>query len=336
MENKDEIQLINLLKKVKSYFKLIKSKWLLIAFFSFLGLSIGVLMPKNPKYHSKVSISLNINPSKGGLMNIASSLGLGGDSEIISYDKFETIISSQKLIEDVLFDSISVNNKFDLLINHLVILFNYEEEWKIDRPHLLQVNMTQPSSEKDTIISLIIPEFKNILSINEGKGDMIEITCQFKNEQVCLKTPVLFAKKGIDFFLNKRIRKDLHTKDVLKLRLDSISLALNTAEQYYSLLKDRSHRTVKMTSKLELLKSQRQVSLLNEIYLQLVKQLEMINFKISNTQIGLELVDLPRPPLFLTQTSLPIRAITGFVLGFCSIVFSVIAFQSLSNLRDKL
>lgn len=317
---KEEISLKDFILRILSIIKILKRNAGILVLIIILIAPLGYFFPKKPSYTAKTTLLLNTSGGKRGFMSIASSLGLGESAEIISFEKFEMIATSNKLLNQIIEDSVTIDGKKDLLGHHLIDKSNLKEKWQKSHPTLLKAKLNENGPTKDTVLSYLQYKLIKLFDISEGKGELVEITAKHLNEDLAQQVSIKVAEKGIKFFLDRSVSKDIKTKNVLNQRIDSVKVAISMAEIAYSNIKDKSHRSVKTQIQINLITAQRQLTMLNELYLQLVKQLEMIEFKINNANSGLEIIDAPTKPLIYTSKSLLKRLLMSC---FLSVIISI-------------
>lgn len=332
---KEEIALKDFTIRVITIFKILKRNLLWCILIICIGAPLGVFIPKKSAYSAKTTVLLNSGGNKGGFMSIASSLGFGQNTEMISYEKFEMIASSKKLINQVLKDSVILDGKKDLFSHHLIKKLKLDKGWEITHPGLLNINLNIESPSKDTIMMFLHKEIKTLYNIVEGKGELVEISSTNSNEDLTQQLSSLIAEKTITFFLDRSVSKDIRTRNLILSRIDSVRSSITFSEIKYAELKDKSHRSVKAQVQINLMTAQRKIAIQNELYLQLIKQKEMIDFKIKNANSGLEVIDYPNKPLIHKENSLVKRLLISTCLSFIgAISFVLIIFYGRKGLKS--
>ena len=332
---KEEIALKEFVIKVLKIIKILKNNIKVFLLIVIIGSPIGYFMPENREYTAKTSILLNSGGTSKGFMNLASTLGFGASTEMVSFEKFEMIASSNKLKNLILEDSIQIEGNKDIFARHLIKYLGLNKKWEKSHPNLLTADLSKSSIDKDSIFWILQLKLKPLFDISEGKGELVEITARHSNEELAQKLSLKVASEGIKFFLDRSISKDIRTKNILQNRIDSVQVAIAIAETNYSNIKDKSHRSVKTQIQINLLTSQRQLALLNELYIQLVKQFEMIDFKINNADSGLEIIDTPSKPLSFTSKSLKMRLIlSSFISAIIAITLILGIYYGRKTIRN--
>ena len=332
---KEEIALKDFTIRIITIFKILKKNLLWCILIVCVGAPLGVFIPKKSAYSAKTTVLLNSSGNKGSFMSIASSLGFGQNTEMVSYEKFEMIASSKKLISQVLRDSVILDGEKNLFGHHLIKKLKLDKAWKITHPGLLNVNLNIESPSKDTVMMFLHQRINSLYDIVEGKGELVEISSRHENEDLTQQLSSLIADKTITFFLDRSVSKDIKTRDLIQSRIDSVRSSISLSEGRYAELKDKSHRSVKAQVQINLMTAQRKLAILNELYLQLIKQKEIIDFKIKNANSGLEVIDYPSKPLIHTQKSLKKRIFISTFLSFIgAISFVLVIFYGRKGLKS--
>ena len=79
---------------------------------------------------------------------------------------------------------------------------------------------------------------------------------------------------------------------------------------------DHSVNMVKTAGLLEKRRSERDLRILNEMYIEIMKQLEIMNFKLLDKKSAIHVLSSPRYPLVSKKPSLIVSVIIGSFLGF--------------------
>ena len=162
-------------------------------------------------------------------------------------------------------------------------------------------------------INILIINYKSrdvlndcLLSINEEKLDI-----QLKSSDASIINLVFtsfneeFAKFFVEFLIEEiehlyvsiSISKAKLTLDNLNSRADSIFIELQQSEKEYARVMDINTRIIKASGRLKELQLMREVEILNTMYLELVKNIELSKVTLLNTTPIIQIIDGPRLPL---------------------------------------
>jgi hypothetical protein len=114
------------------------------------------------------------------------------------------------------------------------------------------------------------------------------------------------------------------TLGFLSSRADSVFIELEMAEEEFAKVKDINQRIVKASGRLKELQLMRNVEVLNTMYLEIVKNLEISKLTLLNQTPIIQIIDKPILPLeeeFKSKTTLGLLG--AFLGGFLSLIFFI-------------
>ena len=115
-----------------------------------------------------------------------------------------------------------------------------------------------------------------------------------------------------------------NTLDFLQDRADSVFVELELAEQEFARVKDINQRIIKASGRLKEMQLMRRVEVLNAMYLELVKNLELSKITLLNRTPIINIIDEPIIPLAENRPSNLLGALAGgflgFILSFCYLI----------------
>ena len=271
-------------------------------------------------------------------MSLATQFGIGGQ-EGITFDKFKSVATSDFIMDKVLMSTAMVKVKdkkpsLDLIGHHLMSELKLRESWK-NKPNLAKVNLNLKGSSQDTVKATLLKSIKSMVTVSENKEKLIVINVISKNENLAYAINKSIVAQTVDFFKKSAVSSDEHTLEIIQNKLDSIKSELYQNENRYADRKDNSFQTVKIKGHVDLLRIERNIKLLNEMYVEAIKQHEMINFKILNNTPSIQLVDSPSYPLEIKKRS---RLLVGIGLAFVGFFLTLIAlkgFEFYQSLMEK-
>lgn len=320
--------------------KYILSKWIYIGIFTFISLSIGIILFKQerPKYTSRISYILvngqtnDLNSSNG----ISGFLGLSGDNSaqdggLFSASNLNVLFTSEFLLTKVLNrtvlfkgDSISLADAY-LKINKKI---NLEKAIS---------NNTSQDNDYNTIINKRRGVINNIcksivkesLLISPRKGTSFTfIEFSSLDEDFSLLFLQNLMEIVSDFYIESQVKKIKETCIILKNQKDSIKQVLDYNLYNVANINDKfinANASYKQKISLPSQKSQIEVQATQAIYLQLIQNLNSQELKLRNQTPLIQIIDAPMLPL---EVKLPERnsfLINYFFLGLIiSIVFFIL------------
>jgi uncharacterized protein involved in exopolysaccharide biosynthesis len=126
-------------------------------------------------------------------------------------------------------------------------------------------------------------------------------------------------------YISYQTKQSTNTISFLQNRADSVFIELEKAEQEFARVKDINQRIIKASGRLKELQLMRNVEVLNTMYLELVKNIEVSKLTLLNQTPIIQVIDKPILPLEDTKMStLLVLLITIFISTTCSVVYFVL------------
>ena len=107
-------------------------------------------------------------------------------------------------------------------------------------------------------------------------------------------------------------------------------------EMHLAALKDAAVRTIKSKGYVDMLRSERSFNILNETFLELNRQIEVLSFKIANSRHNISIVDKPMLPLKGKRKGIGLTVLIFSIIGFVVGVVLLIGFPIASSVFKKL
>ena len=338
----DEIQLKDILITFSDYRRFLFKKKFTIIIFSCLFLLLGVLYSQivKTKYNATLNFVIegqNSNPL-GSVSGIASQFGfnLGSSGEsTFSQKNIIELLKSRGVVVNTLMQKAKIDGKSDLLIEHYLEINEIKDDWHDN--NLKAVSFYQKHSLIHDSISGVV--WQNIVKddltveLQSDNADIMSLSYVSLNEEFAK----VFVEKLIDqmgqMYISHQTSQANNTLEFLESRADSVFLELQTAEQEFARVKDINQRIVKASGRLKELQLMRQVEVLNTMYLEIVKNLELSKITLLNNTPIINIIDKPILPLEKKLVSLRLAGLLGgFLGGFLSLCY----FVFLKLFRDTL
>jgi uncharacterized protein involved in exopolysaccharide biosynthesis len=126
-------------------------------------------------------------------------------------------------------------------------------------------------------------------------------------------------------YISYQTKQSSNTIEFLQNRADSVFLELQDSEQEFARIKDINQRIIKASGRLKELQLMRNVEVLNTMYLELVKNLEISKITLLNKTPIIQVIDKPILPLENTKMSIALVMMISFVLALLlSILYIVL------------
>jgi|SaaInlV_125m_DNA_1040241.scaffolds.fasta_scaffold31659_2 hypothetical protein len=302
----DEIDAREIVAKFKSLVNYLFAKKLIILFAVFIGAIIGFYFAYTtpPKYKVESSFMLENGKSSSNISAYASIIGglnLSGNNKAnISNDKLLEIIKSKRIVMNTLLKKFTpLNSKQPIsFVNHLINQIPEDELL----PYIIPINSkaiqyTELSSkELKSLAWAYNRECENIGVIFTKKSGIFKISCTNTDQQYAYFLTKELLSSIEEFFSSKTGEKQKQTFTVLKNKRDSIKELLLVKESELALLLDRSQFAVKSQAYNQNKQTQRDINVLNIIYIECVKNVEQSRMDMLEHKSLLQIIDNPVLP----------------------------------------
>jgi uncharacterized protein involved in exopolysaccharide biosynthesis len=220
-----------------------------------------------------------------------------------------------------------INGKTDLLIEHYLEIDKIKDRWA-ESDDFKGVSFHDKSSFiHDSISGIIWQEIiENNLTVElkSDEANIITLSYISLNQE--------FAKEFVEKLINEMSKMYIahqtaqanKTLDFLQDRADSVFSELIIAEQQLAKAKDINQRIIKVTGRLKELQLMREVEVLNAMYLEIIKNLELSKITLLNKTPIINIIDEPILPLEEDKISKIVAGLLGsFLGGFLSVCFFI-------------
>ncbi|GEM_PF-1095412 len=335
---KDVIVLINRIWKV-----LFKRKIQLVIFtfiFAIVGYFLASLDAET--FDAEVTFVIEDNDASsplGNLGGLASQFGVdfGGSSNAFSQGNIEELVLSRRLIEDALMTYSVVNEKEDKLIHHFISISELDENWEENS----FAGFTFPDDKDmftfnhDSIMGIAFKSiiFSNVFIDFKNETNIMSLKVRSENEDFSLRLVESLITKLDKFYVSFETAKSQLNLNFISNRADSVLKELQSAELIYADYKDSNFGVKKSKGFLQELRLQRDVQILNIMYSEIIKNLELTKFTSLNQKPLISIIDTPKFPLKRNVKSKVKFFVLFAILGFfiASTFFVLVQF-----VRDEL
>jgi uncharacterized protein involved in exopolysaccharide biosynthesis len=354
MSNSQDIKLTEIILQVEKLYKTIITKWKLLVLVGFIGGVLGFVYAsfQSPSYISRLSFMLNDKESgiPSSLSSLAGLAGLSGGGTSTSDDRIVFMASSRFIIANALLVKETINGKNDLLINHyidfnkMVVGFASDTSLKdFERfTHTEQSQLTYAENKvMDMVIKIFIEGKMLTISAKKKTGLVTQsagiVLLDFKSESEefsKLFIENLYNKLSL-YYINKSIERQLYNYTIIQRRADSIQDELLQTESSGAAFVDQNQNVVRMSRRMEGDRLRKRVEILNLMYGEDLKNLEIAKFTLENQTPSLIVVDSPTLPLEKKKMSRLKTAIgMAILLGFLAAMY--VLFKSYTNEKKKI
>lgn len=329
----DTLQLKDIIAKITEYFWEVLRNWLLIGLFiiPFVLYSFYSAVTAPPNYMAKLNFMVNEDEAGGvgGAMAILSQFGLGGGGNAGKYnlDKIIDLSKSRRIIQESVFEKSIINDKEDYIANHMIDLYNIQEEEWSESDELRNFKFTHKDFDSFTraentalkaIRSLIVGggKVRGIYSteINEKTGIMA-LWVGSRNETLSIDWLNSLFKNMSQYYIDKSTEKQQATFNIVKLKVDSLERALDIANLNLAKYQDANRKVYSRVIGVKEDRLERHLRTLRIIYAEAVKNKEIAEFSLNNKTPFIQVIDEPIAPLYNINQAPLMAAIFGAILG---------------------
>lgn len=358
-QKSDEITLKELIFKLNEYYFEIKNNWkiVLILVFIFLFYMGYKSFVSKPKYTANLTFMLNTNEGGGisGIGGLLGQFGIGNKGEY-SKEKIMSLNKSRRIIEEAIFERVTINNNTDFIANHLINNLDSLNKWAnikwylkpFSKTHSLKDFRFKTDSIGDfdkvskkglvTIYSYIAGNPK--LGVNGIMSNGFDVESGIMHISISTYNPYLsialtnnIFDKLSEFYVDKTIEKQKVTYDILKSKSDSLLYLLKKNELDLAIFEDKNQLTYNRKSKLRGDELRRNVQKLSIMYGEVIKNLEIADFSLSNKTPFVQAIDRPKMPINGEKSSV---VKSGIIAIFLGLLFSSIFIITRKIYRDAM
>lgn len=319
----DEISLKELIQKVSEWFAYLKTQWWKIAIAGIIGGAIGFVYAwmQPITYTAKTTFVVEDAKTGGGLSGLASLAGQfgvdvgGSGGGFLSGDNILFYFKSENLIREVLLSPISNADSSQSIADRYVNVYGLKDIWiknkslgQIRFPTDRKSNLTRLQDSLLQKISQFILADKISVSKIDKKSSFVQLVVKMEDELLAKSFCERVIEKAINNYLDIKTRRAGKTVEVLQKRVDSISMILNQKTVYAATIATKTatmdiNPLYKVDNSVDAEKTTRDKSLLSAMFGEVVKNLELAKFTLSQETPVIQLIDTPRFPLIRNKES---------------------------------
>jgi hypothetical protein len=342
----DEVSVKELVSKLKSSVRYIKSKWIISLVFTIAGALIGIFYPLviKPTYKAVSTFVLEESGHGGALGSLSQFSGLaslagldiggGSDKGLFQGDNILELYKSRLMLTKTLLTPVEINGKKQLLIERYIEFNNLREKWK-NKDNIQSINFNGDPKKFDRKQDSIIRDFtkyfnKRILSITkpDKKLSIISVEVDSKDEIFAQIFDQTLVQTVNDFYIQTQTKKTTQSVRVLQHQADSVRSMLNSSIGKVAASTDANPNPNPTIISLKVPSQKRQIDVQanSAIYSEIVKNLELSKISLRQETPLIQLIDEPILPLDSNEVGKIIGALIGIVSGFfLSILYIIIA-----------
>ncbi|MCC6817003.1 MAG: hypothetical protein IT267_11370 [Saprospiraceae bacterium] len=303
----------------------------LISFFTFRKLT------SPDRYIARTSFMLNEASGNGsGISAILGQFGIQTPGEGVSLQKVIEIAKTRIISENVFLEKKVVNGKEDLLGNHLINTFIISGDWTkfnlsykenpLKNFKFIKTDLKSFSELENAALKKLHALFlKNLMTNFNERTGILELNLTLPDHDLSYVAGNVLFEKLSQFYIDKSIEKQQETYDKLKLKVDSIHRLMYKKDFNLANLKDGFRNTWTFQDVVPQTQTDRDIRMLNIIYTEALKNLEVASFTLQNQTPLIQALDLPIKPLESIKITWLETILKSFIWTiFLSIVFIMI------------
>ena len=327
MKNNDEASFKGIIVTISDYKNELKKRLLIILavaiIFSLIG--FGFSRSQEDQYNAVISFIVE-DQSEGSnlsaLSGMANMIGIDmGGSATSSFNQQNIIelLKSRKIIERTLNNTCKIEGKSDLLINHYIRINNL-----ITDSSTINLSSNYYNDSITRIVWFrIIDRDMDILFQND-EANILNLSFESLNAELAKNFTEIVIDEMSEMYIDYQTEKSRNTLDNLQSRSDSIFKDLKISERNFAKVKDNNMRVMTASGRLEELQYMREVEILQSVYLELRKNIELAHMSVLNETPLIQIVDKPVLPLENINRSDLFWIVIFTFLGVFTICFIII------------
>ena len=328
------VALTDIIASAKNFIKFIQSKIKLLGLLIILGGVLGFVyyFITSPKYQATATFIVEEKSSGSGLAGMAGQLGFdissltGGNAGLFDGDNILEIIKSRNIIESVLLSRIDVtdsaNNKTLADLYYETSGLKNKLEGKSNELANLNFssikNGAAHSILQDSVLYMMIEKINkdnlNVQRTNK-KGSIISISTSSTNPQFSKLFSERLLNETSEMYIKIKVGNLSSNINRLQNKADSLQALLNRTSYQSAALNTFDANEAYKSSAVPEEMSQRDKLVLNTLYAEVVKNVEILRISLINQKPIIQVLDLPKFPLVNQQKSFLIIELIGLLAG---------------------
>ena len=330
----NSVALTDIIASAKNFIKFIQSKIKLLGLLIILGgvLGLAYYFITSPKYQATATFIVEEKSSGSGLAGMAGQLGFdissltGGNAGLFDGDNILEIIKSRNIIESVLLSKVdiadSANNKTLADLYYETSGLKNKLEGKSN--DLANLNFSSIKNGvghtilQDSVLYMMIEKINkdnlNVQRTNK-KGSIISISTNSTNPQFSKLFSERLLNETSEMYIKIKVGNLSSNINRLQNKADSLQALLNRTSYQSAALNTFDANEAYKSSAVPEEMSQRDKLVLNTLYAEVVKNVEILRISLINQKPIIQVLDLPKFPLVNQQKSFLIIELIGLLAG---------------------
>jgi len=323
--NDNEATLKDVIIAVIDYKNELKRRFVLILSVIILFTAIGYwyASSKKEKYTATLSFIIEGNSDGSSLSSLSGmanqfgfDFGGGGSASSFSQQNVVELLKSRKIIESTLNKECLISGGKYSLLNYYITLNNLIED-------SASVNFSglYTDSIKNVIWKQVVNNRLDI-SYQNDDANILNLNYSSTDSEFAKYFTETLVEEMSKMYSSYQTEKTRISLDNLENRLDSVFAELKISERNLARVKDRNIRVVNASGRLDEIQYMREVQVLNAMYLELIKNTELVKMNLLNETPIIQVIDRPILPLSSFK-----RPYIFWMFLFSCLGFSIISFM---------
>lgn len=335
--NESEVTLADIIRTVQDYIRYLFRKWYWILGAILLGIlaAFAYVQFQTITYLAEITFVTNQENQRGGNSILASTLasfgisgGESGSGETSRYSKIIALSQSRKIQFAALLDSVVLEGKDDLLINHISKKYDLQAEWEVQDP--VQFTNIAPDSMDLTHRRYLKRIYNKIAAGNsplyliefDNTSQMMKMQTQTIDQDLSIALVHSLYEKLSEFYILQSTAKGEEIVSTLTFRKDSLENVLQNQQVKLAVATDRARGMTYRTQQTNRLDLDVDVSITRTMYMEIVRNLETARFNLENIRPVFSIIDSPLKPL---NTNRQNQTMLMIIFGIVSAVLITMA-----------
>jgi hypothetical protein len=324
-----DITLSEIIQFVKSLWRFLWSRWVIIVIFGLGGALLGFTASFiiKPKYTAHLSFALNEKSSGGGLATLASSFGItgllgAGGGDAFTGDNLIEIIKSRYAIEKTLLTPVEFEGEKVTLIDAYIKFSNFSEKWQKAKNKELRELKYPVNQDRNTftrtqdsvlyeIVKSISGKKKLDVYRKNKKINVVYVNLTTKNEEFSKLFVDNLMDQTYEFYKETRTAQSKMNIDKMQHTADSIKMLYESALYRSAGISQININTASQLAVVPRLKEEYNVQLYGAVYAEVLKNLETLKLDMARETPIVQIIDKPIYPLKVVKWG----KMKGLVIG---------------------
>lgn len=325
-DDQEVITLGQIYRLIRDYLVFVLKKWWLLLLVGLLlgGYRYYKVYTTPTLYGAKLTFTLYEEAGGGSVSGISSLMGQFGlgSMENVDYDRIMEFMQTRKIIGTALFKKGTIRGKEDYYANHYLREYKMHELWEEKESEILMDfwfthdRIDSFSRLENVVLNVLSKRVSGAHMGMDLRGSgIIETTFNGISEIFAVEFLNVLYDELSYFYTYKLREKGLNDYRLLEVRSDSIAAELRVAETRYAKFQDKNKNLISARALIEEVRLRRDMEILNNMYMEVVKGIEMMRFSLKTNRPYLVPVDRPVYPLSSIKESPIIAAILWLIGG---------------------